>query len=97
MGISLRTSLKKNRWRCKLDVVMKSSFEEAISSHLGLSSGILELLFHILELPIFSALPVPMLRQVYVGGSQTVILRGRSSTNGKLAMSVPLLDNILLS
>ena len=69
-----------------------------------------------------NALPVPMLRQVYVkpcegpvrgpraprrgpkgsqedpqGGSKMVILRGRSSKNGKLAMSTPLLNNIFLS
>ena len=46
---------------------MMSSLQEAILIHLGVPSAILEICVHALKLATLSALPVPMLRQVYVG------------------------------
>ena len=42
----------------------------AMLSHLGHSSAMLEMLFQAWELSTFSALPVPMLRQVYLRGQK---------------------------
>ena len=59
---------KMRRWRCKLYVVVKSYLQAVILIHLGLVSAIFEICLQALRLATLSALPVPMLRQVYLQG-----------------------------
>ena len=58
--------------------------------HLGIPSAIWEVWLHAFKLTTLSALPVPMLRQVYVGGfrgPETAISFETSSKNGPMTMS----------
>ena len=68
------------------------SFIFSCPSHVDLawlSSAILETCLQALKLATLSALPVPMLRQVYVegfGGPKTAFSLGTSSKNGPMTM-----------